>query len=59
MNNSHPESLLVIAKQKTQEAVDNCLAWQLCIRFLPGGWMAASYVGPSQTDRLIFITGQD
>ena len=49
MNNFHPESLLMVAKQKTQEDVDNFLEWKRSegfstrrILFSLGAWMVAS-----------------
>ena len=49
MNNFHPESLLIVAKQKTQEEVDYCLAWKRSkgfsarrLLFALGAWMVAS-----------------
>lgn len=49
MNNFHPESLLVVAKQKTQEEVDHCLEWKRSngfsarrLLFVLGAWMVAS-----------------
>ena len=66
MNNFHPESLLKIAKQKTQEEVDNCLAWKLSngfsarrLLFSLGAWMVArgerlqSYAAPLQTNQMV------
>ncbi len=39
MNNFHPESLLVIAKQKVQEEVASCLAWKLSNGFSAKGFL--------------------
>ncbi len=67
MNNFHPESLLMIAKQKTQEDVDNCLAWKLSsgfsarrLLFSLGAWMVVSgeklqvrHALPLQTNQMV------
>ena len=68
MNDFHPENLLLLAKQKNQEDVDNCLAWKLSNgfstrRFLYslGAWMVASgeklqarHALPLQTSQMAF-----
>jgi hypothetical protein len=67
VNNFHPESLLMIAKQKTQEEVDRCLAWKLSrgfssrrFLFSLGAWMVARgerlqsrYAAPLQTNQMV------
>ncbi|NOT04408.1 MAG: hypothetical protein HOP27_07385 [Anaerolineales bacterium] len=72
MNDFHLESLLVIAKQKAQEEVDNCLAWKLSNgfstrRFLYslGAWMVTSgeklqarHALPLQTSQMAFTRGK-
>jgi len=67
VNNFHPESLLKIAKQKTQEEVDNCLVWKLSngfsarrLLFSLGAWMVARgeklqsrYAAPLPTNQMV------
>ena len=67
MNNFHPESLLKIAKQKTQEEVDNCLVWKLSngfsarrLLFSLGAWMVvrgerlqSRYAAPLLTNQMV------
>ncbi|MBI5945088.1 MAG: hypothetical protein HY864_12020 [Chloroflexi bacterium] len=49
MNDFHPDSLLELAKQKTQQDVANCLAWKRSqgfstrrLLFALGAWMVAN-----------------
>ena len=72
MNNFHPESLLVLAKQRTQEEVDGCLAWKLSsgfstrrLLFSLGAWMVVSgeklqarHALPLQTGQMAFSRGK-
>jgi len=69
VNNFHPENLLLLAKKKNQEDVDNCLAWKLSngfstkrLLFALGAWMVTSgeklqdrYAMPLQTNQLRFL----
>ncbi len=72
MNDVHPENLLLLAKQKNQEDVDNSLAWKLShgfsirrLLFTLGAWMVASgeklqarHVLPLQTSQVAFTRGK-
>jgi hypothetical protein len=72
VNDFHPENLLLLAKQKNQEDVDNCLAWKLSSGFSTrrflfslGAWMVASgeklqvrHALPVQTGQMVFSNGK-